>query len=318
MPLNASLLDDHASFDVPEEGFAERFVRFRAGSGETVGVVTTPMGRPSRDLGWISCQSFGMEHIDMLGVERTVARRLAGAGYPVLRFHCQGYGDSEADPGSATLSTHVRDTRDAAAWAADNLGVSQLGLIGWKFGALVAARALDAVAPSHLVLASPPSTGARYMSELLRGFAFKDWGGSDESGANAGDLRARLEADGELDLGGLRLSREAFHEAGEATLSEVGGFRGRCLILQVSPSARPHRPLRELADRLNDAGGAASFVVLEHPYAGLLGRPRLRMGEFTQLADVLAGLDLTMTEEILSWLDQPERPSLPGPSEVAG
>jgi pimeloyl-ACP methyl ester carboxylesterase len=313
--VDEALLAEFASFEQAEDGFAERFVRFQAGSGETVGVVTTPTG-PRRDLGWVSCHSYGMEHIDLMGLERTVARRLARAGYPTLRFHCQGYGDSQSPPGTATLSSQVRDTQDAAAWAAEHLGASRIGLIGWKFGALVVAQAFETVDPSHVVLAAPPVSGARYMSELLRGFAFKEWSGED-AGANAGDLRARLEAEGELDLAGLRLPEEAFREASGASLAPLETFRGTCLIMQISTSPRPARPLRELTDRVNGAGGAATLAILEHHFAALLGRPRIRMGEYSQMADVLAGLDLTMAETILGWLEGLEGPAVLDPSEVA-
>ena len=69
---------------------------------------------------------------------------------------------------------------------------------------------------------------------------------------------------------------------------------------------------------MNAAGGTASLVVLEHQFAALLGRPRLRLGQFRQMADVLAGLDLTMAETMIGWLDGLQGPAVLDPSEVAG
>src|SRR4051812_9224642 len=117
MPLDMGLLESHRSHRDTSGGYRERFVRLRVGTGLTFGVLSMPLGRP-RGVAWVSCHSFGTEQLELQRLEAATARRLSAAGFPVLRFHCQGYGDSEDDPGGAGLSTQVTDTLDAMAWLA--------------------------------------------------------------------------------------------------------------------------------------------------------------------------------------------------------
>ena len=50
-----------------------------------------------------TCPSFAMEQIHLGRMEVVMARVLAAAGFPVLRYHGQGYGDSQAEGAASEI-----------------------------------------------------------------------------------------------------------------------------------------------------------------------------------------------------------------------
>ncbi len=91
--MDTDLLERHRSFSNHRLGVAERFVDLELSSGRTVGVLSTPLDG-AREVGWVICHGFGTEQVDLQATDAAVARGVAAAGYPVLRFHSLGYGDS--------------------------------------------------------------------------------------------------------------------------------------------------------------------------------------------------------------------------------
>ena len=129
MGVDLELLAQHHRFEDPAAGYSEEFIQPRLGLGNTVAVLSTPLG-PSASLGWVICHSFALEHVYLQPMETALARRLAATGFAVLRFHAQGYGDSELDSDQVTLHSHVEDTLDAASVLASPLiNERQLGRV---------------------------------------------------------------------------------------------------------------------------------------------------------------------------------------------
>lgn len=92
-------------------------------------------------------------------VVRALCATLAEAGATTLRFNLPGAGGSEGrfdgeDLGVKHAMSAARVVREAAA-------TSSLVLAGYSFGARVAAGAADDIAPSLLLLVSPPLSGER-------------------------------------------------------------------------------------------------------------------------------------------------------------
>ena len=84
--------------------------------------------------------------------EVTVARRLASAGYTVVRFHYRGTGSSAARGPSLTLDSAVEDglTAVAALGAAEDLV-----LVGTRLSTVVAVEVGNRSEPSRLILWDP-------------------------------------------------------------------------------------------------------------------------------------------------------------------
>src|SRR2546422_10699076 len=112
MGIDLEMLQQHHLFEDTAAGYSEEFIQPRLGLGNTVAVLSRPLG-PSASLGWVICHSFGMEQIHLNRMDVIAARALASAGFPVLRFAGQGYGDSEHGMEVAGLSSHLAESRDA-------------------------------------------------------------------------------------------------------------------------------------------------------------------------------------------------------------
>ncbi|HET6384444.1 MAG TPA: alpha/beta fold hydrolase [Armatimonadota bacterium] len=91
------------------------------------------------------------------GILVSMARVLAAAGFPALRFDFRGRGDSGGEQRSAHIGTMVEDTRAAAQYLREKTGVESILLIGICAGAQVALGAAPGIsALSGMALWSPP------------------------------------------------------------------------------------------------------------------------------------------------------------------
>src|SRR5438128_4485746 len=138
MPLNEELVRLYRSFEDPEAGVREEFHQPRLGPGRTVAVLSRPTGSSS-SVGWVLCHSFGIEQVNLHRLEVLTARAMAAAGFPVLRFHVQGYGDAERRGEPVDVQWHLDGAGDAVALVRELDGVSRVGILGARFGAMVAA-----------------------------------------------------------------------------------------------------------------------------------------------------------------------------------
>ena len=114
------------------------------------------------------CHAFGMEQMHLSRLEVRIARRLAALGFPTLRYQGVGYGDSDGSSGDVTLSTHRRDLAEAASVLRELSGQDEVGLIGIRLGALVAAITADEVGAPLLGLIDPVVSGSHYVRDFLR------------------------------------------------------------------------------------------------------------------------------------------------------
>ena len=133
------------------------------------GMLMRPHGVPLRSLGVVLCPPFGYQNLCTYRPLRTLARRLAEEGWPVLRFDWPGNGDS-ADPrpdeGIETVATWTDVIREATATLRSSTGVDDVVLAGLGIGGTLAACAASEQDVSGLALLSPYPTGAAYLREL--------------------------------------------------------------------------------------------------------------------------------------------------------
>ena len=87
-------------------------------------------------------------------VVHTISRTVNRLGRPALRFNFRGVGESESSYGES-----IGETEDAIAvaeWAREYWPAAELWLAGFSFGAYVALRASENLAPACLVTVAPP------------------------------------------------------------------------------------------------------------------------------------------------------------------
>jgi pimeloyl-ACP methyl ester carboxylesterase len=303
MRLDLTMLEEHASHVDEDLGIVERFVRLQAGPAPTIGVLASPLGE-RQGLGWVVCHSFGSEQVDLHMTDRALARGLAAAGFPTLRFHCQGYGDSSDYSIPPRPSTQLRDILSVVAGLPALTDVDQVGVVGCRFGGTLAALAADQGGASHLLMVQPIVSGARYATELLRSRVIPNLIGRPPPGSlTVAQLRAELDRVGVVNIKGWALYRDVFGELeGVDLLRDLTACAGRALVLQVSRSATVAPGLGRLTDRLLTLGAEAELDVLTHVSAATFGYEHFRPVAKGVLGDILEGLNQGLVDRAVEWV----------------
>jgi pimeloyl-ACP methyl ester carboxylesterase len=289
----------------PALGIEEAFLHPDLGGASTVAVLSRPLSEPASEIGWVICHSFGMEQIHLYRMEVRVARALSAAGFVVLRFHSQGYGDSELGASDITLASHLASAADAAALMAGTEGVGRVALLGARFGGLVAAATAGRGLADLLVLIEPVVQGRRFMRDFLWQRVFSEMATeatvSDKD--PAAELMGQLTTRGWADVNGFLLRRDGFEEISKAdSAMSLGAFAGPALVLSVSRTSHPSAASRGLAERLMAAAGGCRLGVIADEHAPEFGRSHFRADEeVLGKADTQLSINRAIASRVVAW-----------------
>jgi pimeloyl-ACP methyl ester carboxylesterase len=274
MGLDVEALYRHRKHEDNRLGIEEEFLVPEIGAGRTVAVLTRPLG-PSGPVGWVVCHAFGIEQIHLERLDVLAARALAAAGFPTLRFHGQGYGDSDLEMDAISLTSHRNEARDAVDLLRDEAGVEQVGVAGARLGGTVAAMVAEELSLPFLVMWEPVVNGSQYVSELVRShalFTLMSDGGDVQTVMRG--VREDLATQGWADVKGFRLTRAATEDIGAVDLtSAISTFSGASLLMALTRTGKPSRSLSGLAQKLASMG-PSTFEVLQDPVAPGFGQFR--------------------------------------------
>lgn len=304
MSPDLTLLESLSSHRDVELGIEEAFETIRLRSGGTIGVSSRPLGE-RRSIGWLICHSFGAEHWHLNATDVSVARALSAHGFPVLRFHSQGYGDSERLDAAPSASTHLDDVIDAAAHLRTRAGVDEIGLIGSRFGAATAVSAAKATDASFLALIDPVTSGRRYLRNLMRSRAIVELttghpGQEPTSGGSEAQTTDMLD-EGDVNLRGFVISREVYEEIGRVDLLDHPVEVDAVLVVQVSRGTTPAPGLARFAESLSRTGIEVTSAIVSGPFAALFGDGHFRSTDDDLLGDTLSEINHDIAESTVAW-----------------
>jgi pimeloyl-ACP methyl ester carboxylesterase len=323
MAPDLRFLAQHSTHVIDATGISEAFLRPTLGGRRTIAVLDTPPGSPRR-TGWVLCHGFAMEHMHLSRLEAIVSRDLARVGFPTLRFHGQGYGDSDGGMEEITLSGFLKEIEEAIELLVAESGVSRVGVVGARFGAMAAALVADRLALPLLVLIQPVANGALYMREFIRSEAFAAiageaddewemapsreglapaWGGRSKPHDTTG-RRVDLLARGWADVNGFRLNRVTYEEVTARDLkADLASFAGRCLVVGVSKEGRPATSSMSLAAHLTGVGARCTMATIADRHAAQLGQYHYASVAFRSgdKADVCFTLNRSIASAVSTW-----------------
>ncbi len=270
--LNHTLLAEHAQHTL--DGVTERAFHLEVEGDRLFALMTEPADpAAATDLGFVAVHSFGLEVLTLRRAERGVSRALAAAGHPVLFVHRRGFGDSEGDPNDATLERQLADLRAAREHLVSATGAGRVGLVGARFGGLLAGLLAREGGVDRMALVQPAVSGARWTRSFLREMSvvrMADPDGGDRRGTD--ELLADLHRDGVLDVLGYALPAALVDALQEVDLAaDAGSFGGEALIVQVAKRPALSKDLEALRDRLEAGGGAVRTEVLREPAGSTFG-----------------------------------------------
>jgi hypothetical protein len=210
--------DPPLSRRVDPRGFVEDAFFFGPDEAPLYAVLHAPL--PSGRAGEIErppilhVHSYGIEQIASYRMEVEMARAAAAAGFPVLRFHMTGCGDSFGEFADVTVDGMVADVVRAADLAAARGLRGQPILLGVRLGADVAVRAAAALCGvSALILWEPVPSPRAYLEGLLRSLLISNLAQGKRSGDTVATLLERLRAEGSVDVLGYPIHRRIYDEA---------------------------------------------------------------------------------------------------------
>jgi hypothetical protein len=100
---------------------------------------------------------------------------------------------------------------------------------------------------------------------------------------------------------GFRLTREAHDEIAAVDLTQtMETFRGRSLIVGISPTGQPKSGLRRLSARLEEIGGSPTLTRLRNPLAAPFGECYFR-DEGLIRVDARLALDRSLADAVVAW-----------------
>ena len=211
--------------------------------------------------GVVMCHAYGEEKQLSEPVLVRCARLLARDGFPVLRFDCRGYGDSQGEFEDATIETQVADVLAAARIARDVLRVERVVLLGLRFGASVAARAAErGAAGGGLVLWSPIVNGARYVDEMIRKRLFAEM--FEKRTPSREKILEAFACEGRIEIEGHFLTRRMADEMSDLDLpTEVAKFRNPVFVSALRTRAATYTPYESLARAYEGLGAPCTFEI---------------------------------------------------------
>lgn len=297
-------LEELRSFTDPRRGIAERFLTPTIGGGRTVAVLSRPIAAP-RDAGWVVCHGIAMDQINLQPFEVPVTRRVAASGFPVLRYHGQGYGDSEMSPEEVTVESAIAGAVEAVRLLREATGVRRVGLFGPRFGGAVAAIAAERTGADGLVLWDPVVSGRKYATRLGRLSSATELVTRGRAQLKGQNPIAVLEEKGVLDVQGIPVRRALFEGiAGLDLRRDVASFAGRSVVVQISTDDEPRPDLEKLVAHLNGIGGSSRLEIVVDGQAEKFGQPRLvGQGDGTKV-DTMSELARSLVEGTAAWCEE--------------
>lgn len=178
--------------------------------------------------GIVLCPPIGIEGSPGYRGLTILAERLTSAGFVVLRFDYTGTGDSGCDTSDVTTVETWAEDIESAIKLVRSTGISNIGLIGLRVGALLAGHVAPRILVDALVLWDPCITGRRYLreQEILGAVV---WGEAGVTSPRTTD---------EIDIPSIHLPRDLANTLANLDLgSESGKLPDEVLVL-----TRPDRP----------------------------------------------------------------------------
>lgn len=301
-------------YEDPEAGIFEKFLDRRLGPHAALALLSGPLAE-RKSLGWVICPSIGPEHGNLRRLEALVARRLAGAGFPVLRIR------PDVDPtlgvfGEIDLSVRLREVEDALEVLPAESGEQAVGLLGILFGGTVAALVGDRLSLPAMALIEPVVRGRQYLREAMRRHAVGEMMAAAEAAAEEPDASLaqrpmrELSTVGHTTIRGLRLSREEFESISTVNLADdLLSFCGRTLLVGISPTGAVSPGLRKLRERLDALEGDVTLDLIADPLPAPLG-DYYYQNEGAVRVDTRLELDVRLAGAVAAWaLDGAVAPS---------
>jgi hypothetical protein len=297
--VNVQRFDRLRRFEDPAAGIFEEFLDTRLGPGDALALLAGPLADQRRE-GWVVCSFVGPEHGNLRRLEALVARRLAAAGFPVLRVRPDDH-PVHGGIGEIELAARLAEVEEAVEALRRLAGVETVGALGVLFGGTVAALSAQRLELFALGVVEPPLSGRQYLREAMRREAIAELMATEDPAPSAPGPMRELTETGRTTLRGLALSAAAFEQiSAVGLLDDLDSFRGRSLLLGIAATEKPSPGLRRLAEHLGSLGGEVTLRVVRDALERPLGDYYYRNMGLLRI-DTRLELDRALADATVAW-----------------
>ena len=238
---------------------------FRNGDNQLFGILHRPASAQARSQGFVFCHPCFEEKLWAHRVYVGMARELVERGYPVLRFDYMGHGDSDGDFEQATVATRLADIGSAVQTLRNETGVAQVGLLGLRFGATLAAVSASSIPGiSRLVLWDPVVDGAAYMQEVLLSNLATQSAVHQKILHTREELVAQMQTGHTVNIEGYGLTLAFYTETSAIKLQQAHSYAGPCLIAQIGRTNQ--KPKKNFEALLSGYAAGELALCIEEPF----------------------------------------------------
>ena len=254
---------------VPEAPARGRFAEWVPAAGGAVVCYTHLPARPAL-AAVVVCAPLFREASENYRAELLLADALVARGIAVQRFDYRGYGNSPGDATDLTLGSAEEDCVLAGARLCQRAGTETIGVVGTRWGALVAAGAAVALGAQAVVFWEAKPDGRGYVDELVRTWSFNDlWNNRRQP---SGYYQQRLSAGHPFDVLGWRVAPRL---VGSTVGESVAGRLTRSIPARVVHGRGRHADAERLTADLESIGCDVVASVLTERVLWWVGTNRL-------------------------------------------
>ena len=194
--------------------------------------------RRSRGAGVLFLHPFAEEKLWVGRSSTCLAREIARAGMPVLRFDFRGAGDSDRAHAEMRLASMREDAAAAAAYLRRSIGVETLHLFGFRLGGTLALEFAHELGADSVALVNPLPAGGDYLLKALRSNLTTQMGIFGEVRRDREALLTDMRESGSINIDGYAIASELWDEIGGIDFTQrPPEFAGPGLLLSLVRSA---------------------------------------------------------------------------------
>jgi exosortase A-associated hydrolase 2 len=212
------------------------------------------------------CHAFGEERKSSALTMSRLARAVAAAGLPALRFDYYGTGDSEGEFVEADVHTRLEDIQTAADCLREKSGCKRVALLGLRLGATLAARAAERMDEvTGLVLVEPVPDGEKYLGAELRRQLVRQMMTHGKGSASREEIMQSLQDEEFVfDLDGFGITGTTYRQVCGLGLDQVA-YDGPVLVVQLHFNEKSKSELEAVCEAYREAGAGVTFEKLVLP-----------------------------------------------------